>query len=110
MKQVKFKDCVGKTIQASDEGSESFIIVFTDQTFVRFRLVGGEFPYLDEEEVNLDYRRPYSIPDPSTLIALGILNQEEYDRAEAAYMLEHRAREQKYKLQQYENLKKELGL
>lgn len=109
MNQIKLEEIVGKTVKAiEDNGSDTYLLVFTDGSFCHFEATGGEFPFLRNLEVDL--AKPYTVRQVEWFIEHELIRQEDYDRAEAAYMLEHKRKERENKLYQFNRLKEELGL
>jgi hypothetical protein len=110
-KQIKFDQAQpGLVIKAIDASNGKLTILFTDNTFVHIEPVYDEWSsWLRDEEVDLTTQK-YLIRDSERFIELGILDRAEYEAAEKVYLEAHERRNREYKRQQYEALRKDLGL
>lgn len=109
LKQIKFHEIVaGRTIKAFDcETGCRFTILFDDDTFVSVEVCGVDAPWLANDEIDLNDLG--NIRHADTLIKFGIIDKDEYERAEQEQMEKDRLRNLAYKRQKYLQLRKDLG-
>lgn len=111
MKQIKFHEITaGKTIKAFEcETGYQFTILFDDDTFVSAEVGNGNGEaWIADDDIDLNDLG--NIRHADTLITFGIIDKAAYEKAESEQAEKDRLRNLRYKREQYERLRKDLGL